>query len=278
MGEMKDARDARIATLEGQLEKALTLVAVVEELRAEIVVLKARIVELEARVGRNSSNSSKPPSTNGPGFVARKKGKSALSKGGQIGHEGHHRTLVPEEQMSHIQDYKPTTCQGCGAGLVGEDESPWRHQVSELPELKAHITEHRTHALRCPCGVVTRGTLPAQIASSQFGPKVTAMVAVLAGGFRLSHQNIEGFLADSFAVTIAASSITTLERRVSAAIAAPVAEAKARLQASDAVHCDETSWLQNGSRHWLWILANQRLCILTIEEKRDTASIKVLQE
>jgi transposase len=263
---VEDPRDVRIAKLEELLKKAL----------AEIVVLKARIVVLEAQLGRNSNNSSQPPSSNGPGFVPRKKPKSTKKRGGQIGHKGHHRIATPQAEVSSLEDHLPTVCQGCGAGLEGEDSSPWRHQVSELPEIKAHITEHRIHALRCKCGVVTRASISPQIVQSHFGPKLTAMVSVLAGAYRLSHQNVGHLLSDSFAVKISTSSITTLEQRVSAAIAAPVAEAQASLKSSTTVHCDETSWRQSGLLHWLWVMANQQLCILTIAPERNAEVAKML--
>ena len=83
-------------------------------------------------------------------------------------------------------------------------------------------------------------------------------------------------LDDSFAVKIATSSITTLEKRVSAAIAEPVAHAHQSLQASSAVHCDETSWAQRGLSHWLWIIAHQSLCVFTIAEHRTSEVAKTL--
>ena len=80
-------------------------------------MLQARVEELERRLNVNSTNSSKPPSSDPPGTDKKKppkKKKRKRKRGGQKGHKGHHRALIPEEQVNKFVDQKPCTCEECG--------------------------------------------------------------------------------------------------------------------------------------------------------------------
>jgi len=94
---------------------------------------------LREQVNRNSGNSSQPPSKDGPGIVRHTgAGKKASGRrhGGQAGHPGTQRKLVPVEELKAEYDIKPTNCRRCGGILSGEDPSPDRHQVAEIPPAK----------------------------------------------------------------------------------------------------------------------------------------------
>ncbi len=133
--------------------------------------LKAEVAKLRKAVNRNSGNSSQPPSSDGPGKIVRGKPKRRGGRrGGQTGHPGHRRALVPIEQVEEVVGHKPELCRGCGARLEGEDPEPYRYQVTELPPVKPQVIEHQAHRLICPCcGRANRGKLPPEVASSQFG-------------------------------------------------------------------------------------------------------------
>lgn len=105
--------------------------------------LEARVVELEARLAQNSSNSSRPPSSDPP-WTPREKQRSHQKKrkrGGQPGHQGHHREPLPPEKLDAIVDCRPEVCWQCGKPLEAHDQHPVCHQVTELPPLKAQTTE-----------------------------------------------------------------------------------------------------------------------------------------
>jgi transposase len=90
-------------------------------------------------------------------------------------------------------------CQECGSLLLGYDQKPQRHQVSEVPLVKATVTEHQVHTLTCPCcGATNRGSLPPEVAASQFGPNLVSLMAVLMGCYRLSKRQVVALL-DSWA-------------------------------------------------------------------------------
>src|SRR6516225_5693291 len=88
---------------------------------------------------RNSQNSSQPPSQDSPSQkqTNTEKPKSERSRGGQIGHAGHERALLPQDAVDEVILYRPETCRHCGDPLTGEDVAPYRYQVTDIPVVKA---------------------------------------------------------------------------------------------------------------------------------------------
>jgi transposase len=114
---------------------------------------RRRLADLERQLAlkqQNSTITSKPPSSDGLAGHQRARGRRAKSRrkvGGQPGHPGRHRELVPVERVDAIVDLAPPACRHCARRLhtrhtVGD---PRRHQVTELPPIAAHITEYRCH-------------------------------------------------------------------------------------------------------------------------------------
>lgn len=124
------------------LAEAQTLIRVLWEMARQVEALRAQVVELQEQVALSSRNSSKPPSQDGPGAPRPASKKSGRPRGGQQGHPGHYRALLPSEQADEIVPCHPqeTVC-GCGQPLPLAEEARWRHQVLELPAVKPHITE-----------------------------------------------------------------------------------------------------------------------------------------
>ena len=97
----------------------------VQTLPAQVTTLQAEVAQLREQLGRNSQNSSKPPSSDAPSAPPRpKRNPSGRKPGGQPGHPGQGRKLIPVEQVQHVIDLKPTQCHDCGALLLGEDAQP----------------------------------------------------------------------------------------------------------------------------------------------------------
>jgi transposase len=116
----------------------------------QITRLERELARLREQVNQNSQNSSKPPSSDGPGVPPRPKGEpSGRKAGGQKGHHGHGRKLKPPEQVQRMVVCKPDTCHQWGALLLGEDPQPQRRQVSELPKPEPVVTEYQRHTLTC---------------------------------------------------------------------------------------------------------------------------------
>ena len=103
---------------------------------------------------------------------------------------------------------------------------------------------------------------------NHFGPRLTALIAVLAGSYRLSQKNIQLILSDVFGVPIGLGSVSAIEQRVSDAVAAPVEEARRAVVAAPVVHADETGWREAKQKAWLWVVATTSLAIFVIRRSR----------
>jgi transposase len=258
-----DPRDALIAELTRRLEETL----------AKLGAAEKRIAELESRLRQNSRNSSKPPSSDPPGIERPKSEGSERKRGGQPGHEPSRRELHPPERVDRVEDHWPAKCEHCQEPLprqlrteVGE---PTRHQVTEMPQVRAHLTEHRLHAQHCDgCGHTTEASLPAGVESGAFGPRLRALVALLAGRYRVSKRMTRELLGDVLGIELSLGSVCNIEQQVSTALAAPVEEAREYVRQQLVVHADETGWREDKRRAWLWTAASPSVTVFRIARSR----------
>ena len=234
--------------------------AVVEVLLAmdrRIQQLEARVEKLERQLARNSGNSSSPPSSDLPrGAPKRGKDPSGRRPGGQPGHEGRGRPLLPAWAVDEVIDYWPASC-GCGhvfsdAEWVAVGE-PARHQVEELPPIAVQVTEHRCQRVRCPgCGQRRTGELPAEIAGSHLGPRLQAAVATLSVRNRVSRRDAVELLEELFAARISTGTVEKVLARVAGALAEPHEDLLHAVRSSEHLNMDETGWRLRGSQRALW--------------------------
>ena len=244
-------------------------------LRAQVLQiddLKAEIAELKERLGRNSNNSSQPPSTDTPTQQRKYPGResSGRQRGAQRGHPGAGRQLQPVEKVDHLVTLRPTSCGACGSLLLGDDPQPARHQVSEIPPIQAVITEYQRHTLSCrACGARTTAQWPAAVPTGCFGPRAQALVGYLSGRLGASHRDLDEMLTDLFGLTISLGSISALQQRVSAALAAPVKAAHQFTQAQRVQYVDETNWQENAQAKWLWINATANATAFHLLDRRN---------
>ncbi len=180
--------------------------------------LEGRLADLEGKLNQNSSNSSRPPSSDGPQRKpAPPKTPSGRRRGGQPGHPRHDRILLPLDEGI---DHKPARCRRCAAALTGDDPHPLVDQVFDLPERLRHVVHHRRHTLACPCCHAHTTAPPVPQAASGFGPKLTAAVAYLSGVGRLSKRTIRTLLDDLCGLPVSLGSVSKLEQTVSRALSA----------------------------------------------------------
>src|SRR5689334_15243216 len=151
----------RIAELEAQVAERDARIA---ELEAQVKALTRRVAELEAQLKRNSTNSSKPPSSDPPGVRRTPRVPTGRRPGGQPGHELHKRELLRPEQVDRFIDVPaPERCTSCEGKLEGGQRQVLRHQMVEIPPLKPLVTEFRCHVLECAhCGTLNRATLASE--------------------------------------------------------------------------------------------------------------------
>ncbi len=252
-------------------------------LKAQVAELLARIAELEARLGMNSRNSSKPPSSDPPNVAARPKRKpSGRKRGGQPGHKGTTRSLLPPEKVTRIVDLRPEKCDRCGKALVGRDPKPKRRQVIDVPPVEPEVTEYRRHTLPCECGAKTTAPLPPGVGRSAFAPRLKAMLAMCSGVYRLSRRTVEDLMADFFNVDISLGSVSACEQKVSEAVEVPVAEAREYVEKAPVAHADETGYRQPPSpgeapkKAWLWAAVTPLVTVFLVHAKRSTVAAKEL--
>jgi transposase len=276
---VSDPRDQRITELEAQVAaQAAQLVAK----DAEIADLKNRLDELtklvqtlKEQLDRNSSNSGKPPSSDSPGQRAerRGKGKTGGKRGGQPGHSGSTRVLVPPEQVSEFKNLFPPECENCWAALPQTpDPSAQRFQTIELPQPKAHVIEWLQHCVACPgCNHKTWAST-ASIPASPFGPRLSSVTALLTGVFHVSRRAAVSLLSDVLGVEISLGAVSAVEARVSEAVKPAVDEAWAKVEEAAVKHTDGTSWFQAGLLLSLWTIATKMATVFKIlpNGKADT--------
>src|SRR6516164_2454083 len=207
-------------------EAQAALMAVFESLRCRIAELDQRVADLEARLRLNSTNSSKPPSSDPIGLKRKPPAPPTGRKsGGQPGHVRAQRPLVPPEKLRSSTDCRPATCRRCAHPLRGDDPDPLIHQVADLPRIEPIVDQYRLHRLRCAgCGATTCGTPPEGVPTGHFSPYTQAVLATLAGAYRLSKRQIQQLAGDLFGLSISIGMISKLERQSAAALAGPYQE------------------------------------------------------
>lgn len=248
--------------------------------------LSERVAHLEERLGQTSKNSSRPPSSE---VFGGKKGSGTKGKrgrrGGQPGHQGQSRRLYAQEACEAVIDHVPKTCQKCGEPLSGSDEHPYRHQIVELPPIEPRVREHRLHQLTCEhCGAKTRSPLPEGVSRSGYGERLSALVALLSGGYRQSHRQVKTLLQAIANLELSTGSINRLRREMSEALAAPVAQAQEYVGQAQVLHSDETGFAQGngdgkneaGKRAWLWVLVTPLVSVFAVLLSRSQAAAKSL--
>jgi transposase len=249
------------------------ILAVLDTQQKRIDELGRRVRDLEARLKLNSTNSSKPPSSDPLGLKRKPPTPpSPRKRGGQPGHRKAFRVLVPPEKLRSSHDCIPTACRDCGHPLHGTDPNPLVHQVAELPRIEPLVDQYQLHRLRCPhCGTTTCGTLPEGVPASSFGPYLQAVLATLAGAYRLSKRQIQQLTSDLFGLSISTGMISKLERQSAEALEAPYHELAAATHHAAVVHVDETSWRQECGKAWLWATVTALMTVFTIARQRSAA-------
>jgi len=248
-----------------------------EQLIELVMALQERVAELERRLGMNSQNSSRPPSSDLPGTERAKPPATGRRPGGQPGHPGQFRKMVPIERVDKLVPLKPLQCRHCGAPLTGEDPSPRRHQVVELPPIRPRVTEYQQHKLRCRCcGQTTVGEWPAGLDYGAFGERLRSLVALCTGVCHLSRRRTAFLLESLFHVPISVGAISRSEQFVSAAIAEPVEQCQQYVQSQPVVHVDETGWPIKYHSGWLWTAATSLATVFQIHSGRGQKEARLL--
>jgi transposase len=247
--------------------------------------LEARIEELERRLRRDSSNSSMPPSSDPPKSRAERRRaaraaykRSMRKSGGQPGHAGKTRAPAGPERVDERVVHLPERC-ACGYVFRGHEQQlgdPVLHQQWELPPIRPLVCEHARVRLRCPA--CARATLarPPGACLSGYGPRLEAHIAMLAGVFRLSRDQVRQVVVEVFGVPASKGAVDNALMRTSALLADPWSELRAAVRKAAVVHADETSWRLAGAQQWLWVAAAALVACYRIDPARSQQAAKAL--
>jgi len=253
----------RDAPVEPSREDLLALIAAQA---AQIAALTARIAELERRLGQDSSNSGKPPSSDGlkrPVRVRSLREPSGKPPGGRKGHPGN--TLRQTETPDAVVDHYPQACAGCGMGLMAAMASGHTaRQVFDLPEPRPPVvTEHRAHECRCPgCGQRTKAAFPAGVAAPvQYGPRISAVAVYLLHGQFVPEDRVAELMRDLFGVRLVAATIAQMSRSCADRLASFAQAVRDHVTAAKVKHLDETGFRIGGQTRWLHVASTALLTV-----------------
>ncbi len=266
----------RLDGLERRCELYEEQLAILRAQVAEVEKLKAEIAELRGLLKQNSSNSSKPPSSDSPylkKYSSKREGKR--KRGGQKGHEGISRNLLAEEEVSQIIEVRRVCCTQCGGLLLGDDLRPERHQVSEVPAVKTEVTEYRRHRIRCVvCGAMNQPEWPEEMPRGSFGPRAQAIVAYLGGRMGASQREISEAMYVLHGLRVGVGSISAIEERVSEALEQSVKIADHYVKQQPVNYVDETAWKEQNKNCWLWLAASATATVFRIMSGRSSAQAR----
>ena len=225
-----------------------------------------------AQMGKNSTNSSKPPSSDNPQDKNQQPNTDNKKKpGGQPGHRGSMRELIPVEEVDNLLHYYPEQCNNCGKAfpqdetdnVVGE---PFRWQVAEIKPIKPIITEHQAHTTLCECGCQTSASLPVEVLKSNFGPRLASIIAYLAAVLHVSRRGTCEFCETLLNVNMALGSVQNLLEDTSDALEPIDKELKEALPEEPVVNADETGWRDR----WLWVFVASSFIYFQVAKTRSS--------
>lgn len=262
-----------ISSLQSLVKELLTKV---ESLENEVIVLRSENTALKGQISQNSSNSHRPPSSDGltkkPAFARPKGGKI----GGQKGHDG--KTLKMVITPDIVQSHQPDICTRCGASLLDKPNVDMkvyeRRQVFDIPEPKLIVTEHRAFSCTCGCGQRNWGDFPASVqAPVQYGIGALGFASLLNQRYLLPLGQVSHLFEDLFNQPINESTILSANKRLYESLEVPEQAIKQALIQSKVVHFDETGARTAGQLNWLHTASNAQFTYYFHHAKRGILAL-----
>jgi transposase len=260
-----------------------------EELAAGLVAANARVAELEVlvgelrlRLGKNSRNSSKPPSSDGYSKPPVSKDRSLRRRsgrkpGGQEGHGGAHlaRVEVPDEEVGHDPE---GSCEECGRDLADAEliEGGERRQVFDLPEqVVLRVVEHVARLGRCVgCGRVSAGRFPEGVgAPTQYGERIKALGVYLHVFQHIPYNRACLLIFDLAGAEVSTGTLKAWVDQAAAGLTGFDEELRKLLIGEPVIGFDETGARIAGRLGWVHVACTEKLTRYSVHEKRGTEAI-----
>jgi transposase len=249
--------------------------ALIAELKATIAAKDKRIEELEAEIAKlrkDSSTSSKPPSSDivKPRQSGRRESKR--KKGGQPGHSKNERPPFTSEEVDEVHEHGLEGCPDCGGPLELTGDVPRVIQQAEVRENPLQVDEHRGLVYWCErCQRRHTAPLPPEIErGGLLGPRLTAIVAYLKGGCHASFSTIRKYLRDVLRIKVSRGQLSKVVQKVSTALEQAYNQLRERLALESKLNVDETGHKDNGDKYWTWCFRAEAFVFFTIAGSRGS--------
>lgn len=254
---MEDPRDIKIRKLEAKI--------------SELKAIIAELTEKIAKLTKNSSNSSKPPSSD---IVSPPKSPDKRKKRKQGAQKGHKRNLRPAFEPEQIDEIVKTAldkCPSCGGVLTPTDKPAKVHQQIELALNPFRVTEYRQKCYWCEhCGTYHYAPLPEETIPGLFGPKMKTLTAWMKGCGHLSFTTLRRFISAMFHIDVSTGYLAKIVCEVSDSMKLPYDELTTAIQNEEHVHLDETGSKENGKKRWIWAGRATTFTVFKVDPSRGS--------
>jgi len=260
-----------------ELEKLTEQNAKLTEQNAKLGEENAKLAEQVARLSKNSSNSSKPPSSDIVKPPKSNNTKGPRRQGGQPGHKGVTRPPFRPDQIDRVEELHPAGCPRRHDAKLQPTGRVKVRQVAELRQDPLCISEYRLYGYRCAiCGQAVWAQLPPGVVEGQlFGPRLQALIAYMKGSLHASYSGLADFCREVLDINVARSHICNTIARVNNALAGPYEELAEHVPTEPVLNIDESGWKDKGLKYWIWVFCTSAISFFYIAKSRGS---KVLQE
>ena len=264
------AQNNELATQNNELAERII------ELGSQIAEQQNMIIDLQGKLALNSSNSGKPPSTDGFKKVkntsTREKGRT--NRGGQAGHQGN--TLFQSDTPDTIEQHRPPTHCDCGA-VLSELTKVETRQVFDIPPIKPIVIEHQIFEAKCSCGKLHKAAFPVGVEGTvQYGPTAKAIVVGLTCHEMLPVRRTGKLMGTLFDLPMSDAAVLNAQNEAAVRLMPAVEAIANALKIAPVLHADETGMNVAGKNKWLHVAATETLVCMGAHDKRGKEAFDAL--
>jgi|LakMenE18May11ns_1017448.scaffolds.fasta_scaffold9846889_1 transposase len=249
---------------------------VVERIVAHFTARISKLEQQVAELSRNSSTSSKPPSSDITKPRSEQRRPGERQRGGQPGRDGKARVRFEKHEIDRTEELSLSHCPDCGEALSEEKQDVVIHQIIELPEKPVEVLEYHQVGKECRnCQAYQYKRLPEGVVEGQlFGVRFQALIGYMKGAFGVSYTELERFCCDVLKIKVSRGMLCNVVDRNSAALEVPYEELKDSIPQQKQLNIDETGWRDSGKGHWVWVFCNKLIAFFTISTSRGSQVLK----